>query len=125
MNASAISTAILLACLSEFESGNDDRKVGRAGEISRYQIKPEVWRDFSNCRVSWATHRYAFEVATAIMKKRVDTFGLEQGRQPTIREWYVLWNAPAQAYRGKPSKVVAKRAQRFENLVEASTKKTQ
>lgn len=33
----------LLRCLAEVETGNDDTKVGRGGERSRYQISEEVW----------------------------------------------------------------------------------
>jgi hypothetical protein len=31
------------AALAMFESGDNDRIVGRAGEISRYQIRRELW----------------------------------------------------------------------------------
>src|SRR2546426_8121216 len=34
--------------LGMIESGNNDRAVGRAGEISRYQIKKNVWRKYSS-----------------------------------------------------------------------------
>ena len=32
------------AALSQIESGDDDHAVGAAGEISRYQLKPEIWQ---------------------------------------------------------------------------------
>ncbi|HXG49204.1 MAG TPA: hypothetical protein VNO52_16390, partial [Methylomirabilota bacterium] len=38
----------LLEALSLIESGNNDRAIGRAGEVSRYQILPTVWRRYSH-----------------------------------------------------------------------------
>src|SRR6266516_276163 len=40
----------LFFALGMIESGNDDRGVGRAGEVSRYQIHPTVWRSYSGSR---------------------------------------------------------------------------
>jgi hypothetical protein len=119
--ASMVATSTLLACLSELESGNDDYKVGRAGEVSRYQIKPEVWRDITPLPIAKAKRAdIARYVADQVQLRRATTFLLYTDRRPTVREWYILWNAPAQAYSGRPSRVVAKRAKRFENLVEAA-----
>src|SRR5437899_3833634 len=42
--------AKLFFALGMIESGNDDRGIGRAGEISRYQIHPSVWRSYSVSR---------------------------------------------------------------------------
>ena len=36
-----------LFALGMIETGNNDREVGRAGEVSRYQILPVVWRNYS------------------------------------------------------------------------------
>ena len=33
-----------LEALSMIESGNNDLAVGQAGEVSRFQIRPQVWR---------------------------------------------------------------------------------
>src|SRR5881394_336850 len=42
--------AKLFFALGMIESGNDDRGIGRAGEVSRYQIHPAVWRNYSESR---------------------------------------------------------------------------
>ena len=34
----------LFFALGMIESGNNDRGIGRAGEVSRFQIHPAVWR---------------------------------------------------------------------------------
>src|SRR5258708_925017 len=39
-----------LYALGMIETGNDDREIGGAGEISRYQIHPTVWKVTSNSR---------------------------------------------------------------------------
>src|SRR4051812_33425872 len=36
--------------LGMIETGNNDREVGKAGEVSRYQILPSVWKAYSNSR---------------------------------------------------------------------------
>ena len=38
------------AALAEIESGGNDYAVGNVGEVSRYQIRPEVWRAYSSSR---------------------------------------------------------------------------
>lgn len=37
---------LLLECIAEIETGNDDTKVGACGSRSRFQISEKVWRDF-------------------------------------------------------------------------------
>jgi hypothetical protein len=96
--------------LAILESGGNDHAVGRVGEISRYQIRPELWLDGSpfDARVALANAR-------RIMSARVAAFEQSHGRAPNDFEFYVLWNAPAQIHR--PHLVVAERARRFVNLV--------
>src|SRR5258708_6108474 len=36
-----------LYALGMIETGNNDREIGGAGEISRYQIHPIVWKSYS------------------------------------------------------------------------------
>lgn len=118
--ASMVATSTLFSCLSELETGHNDHAVGRVGEVSRYQIRPEVWRDFTTQPIHDAKVAYfAGLIASRIQSRRVSMFMEIRRRKPTTREWYILWNAPAQAYRGRPSKAVAARAVRFENLVAA------
>jgi hypothetical protein len=104
------------SALSQIESGDNDRAVGAAGEISRYQIKPEVWQRFAPTSANWEDQKQALAVAKIIMEQRYADFQRASGRAPTDFEFYVLWNAPARV--GKPGSAIAERAQRFSNLVE-------
>jgi hypothetical protein len=96
--------------LAMLESGDDDRAVGRVGEISRYQIRPELWPGGNplDTRIALANARH-------IMSVRVAAFEQSHGREPDDFEFYILWNAPAQI--DHPHRIVAERARRFVNLV--------
>lgn len=105
-----------LSALSMLETGNNDRMVGRAGEISRYQILKTEWRSVTNS-VRWTDPTVAKAVTMKLIERRVGQFRVTHRREPSDFEFYVLWNAPAQVLvRGKVSKVVAERAQRYANL---------
>ena len=101
------------AALSMIESGNNDRAVGAVGEVSRFQIRPELWPGGNP-----ENPQEALTVAQKTMQSRVDHFLRRHNRQPTDFEFYVLWNAPWQAGR-HPSSTVKERAQRFVNLVQS------
>src|SRR5882724_10057844 len=63
--------------LAMIESGGDDHAIGRAGEISRYQILPELWlagnpADASN----------ALANAQRIISPRIAVFAKSHGRMP-------------------------------------------
>ena len=103
------------AALSQLESGDNDRAVGRMGEISRYQILPDVWAAFAPDNADWENPKDALAVAKQAMKKRCADFQQTHHRPPTDFEFYVLWNAPAQIER--PGTVVTERAKRFCNLL--------
>ena len=103
------------AALSEIESGNSDCAVGAAGEVSRYQMKPEVWRQYAATNADWQKPEDALKTAREVMKDRCAAFEQMFHRQPTDFEFYVLWNAPGQIR--KPAKSIRERAERFCNLV--------
>jgi len=105
------------AALSLIESGNNDAAVGRAGEVSRFQIKPSLWEQYGppDPVAARTNPRAALRVARAIMNSRCGEFERRFHRPPTDFEYYVLWNAPAQIQ--KPARAVAERAARFSNLV--------
>jgi hypothetical protein len=96
--------------LSMLETGNNDYAIGRCGEISRYQIRAQLWPggDPQNARA-------ALTVAQRIMRARLGQFEQTHGRLPTDFEFYVLWNAPAEV--DHPVPCVVERARRFVNLV--------
>jgi hypothetical protein len=103
------------AALSQIESGDDDSAVGPAGEVSRYQIKPEVWRQHPSATQDWENPEHALAVAQQTMKERCAAFEQQFKRPPNDTEFYILWNAPGQIER--PSKAVRDRAERFCNLL--------
>ncbi|HUA39524.1 MAG TPA: hypothetical protein VMA35_14120 [Candidatus Sulfopaludibacter sp.] len=104
--------------LSMLETGDDDSAVGRCGEISRYQIRAELWPGGNPQNA-----RAALSVARNIMQTRVARFQETHGRSPTNFEFYVLWNAPAEI--DHPVPCVAERARRYANLVERETHQAQ
>jgi hypothetical protein len=103
------------SALSQIESGDRDAARGVAGEVSRYQIKPRIWRRYASPGAEWTKREDALAVAQTVMKKRCADFERSTQRSPTDFEFYILWNAPAQV--GKPGKAVRERAERFCNLV--------
>jgi hypothetical protein len=109
-----------LSALSMLETGNNDRMVGRAGEISRYQILKSEWRSVTNT-ARWTDPHIARQVTLKLIDQRVKQFRVKHQRDPSDFEFYVLWNAPAQVLQGKVSRVVAERAHRFANLCSIRT----
>jgi len=96
--------------LAMLESGDNDYAIGRAGEISRYQIRPELWSGGNPLDADAARAN-----AQRIMSFRTALFEQSHARAPDDFEFYVLWNAPAQI--DHPHRIVAERARRFKNLV--------
>ena len=110
------------SALAAIESGGNDHSVGRAGEVSRYQIKPIEWRRVSSAPLSRATvPATALAVTRRILNERCAEFAARFHRAPTDFEFYVLWNAPNQLLLGHgPTTIVRERAERFVNLVNAA-----
>lgn len=104
--------------LSQIESGDNDFAVGRAGEISRYQIRRELWQTVTRVPLSEATNSaVAINVAKSIALARMENFRQQYNRPPTDSEFYILWNAPGEI--DHPSHVVRSRASLYANLVSA------
>ncbi len=101
--------------LSLIESGNNDRAIGPYGEISRYEVKPEIWTRYAPTNAHWTNPEVSLAVAKRIMQERCAAFERSFKRPPNDFEFYVLWNAPAQIQ--KPSTNVTERAERFRNLM--------
>ena len=112
------------SALSMIETGDNDRMVGRAGEISRYQILKREWRSVSDS-TQFTDRKVSEAVARRLIDQRVTRFKSIYGRNPTDFEFYGLWNAPAQVYRGQVSPVVAERCRRFANLCQLASESTQ
>ena len=108
--------------LGMIESGNDDRGIGRAGEVSRYQIHPLVWKAYSTSK-EYYDHEISLRVAREHWSCLTNYFRQKAGREPTDFDMYVLWNTRFGYYAGKGfeprrlPRIVRDRAQRFVNLV--------
>jgi hypothetical protein len=114
--------AKLFFALGMIESGNDDRGIGRGGEVSRYQIHPSVWKsyspstDYRNPEVSARVARHHWNYLTNYFREYA-------GREPTPFDMYVLWNTRFGHYARKGfdparlSSIIRDRARRFVNLV--------
>lgn len=103
------------------EASGADRLRGGAGEISRFQILPEVWRAYSRSR-DYTNPQVAWTVAQRILDDRISDFQKATGRSPKPIELYLLWNKPghfaAKGYSvGKVASQYRLKAQRFENLL--------
>lgn len=109
--------------LSMIETGGDDLEIGRAGEVSRYQIMPSVWRRYSDSR-SYHDPEISLEVAQQHWSTLYNSFKQHAHRKPTDFDMYVLWNTHYGYYakRGfdpaRLNAVVCERAQRYVNLVQ-------
>jgi hypothetical protein len=104
------------------ESGNNDRGIGRAGEVSRVQILPSVWKAYSSSR-EYQNPEVTFSVASQHWNYLASYFRQRVGHEPDYFDMYVLWNTRLgyYAHHGfNPSRLdatVRGRAVRFVNLI--------
>lgn len=109
--------------LGMIETANNDDEIGGAGEVSRYQIMPSVWKHYSDSR-SYQNPEISLEVAQLHWTALHAFFKQQTHREPTNFDMYVLWNTRYGYYASKgfnPARlnpVVRDRAQRFVNLIE-------
>jgi len=108
--------------LGQVESSNNDHAIGKAGEVSRFQILPSVWRTYEK-KFNPTDQILAWTVAQKCLKARSKRFESNTGSKPTPNELYALWNAPgvfaSRSYQfGKLPPVIRARAERFANLIE-------
>lgn len=106
-----------MAALSMIETGNNDHMVGRAGEISRYQILKSEWRSITSS-TRYSDPATARSVTRQLLERRERRFRALYRRCPTHFEIYALWNAPGQVFNGRVSPVVSERCRRYANLCE-------
>jgi hypothetical protein len=111
-----------LFALGMIETGNNDWMVGSAGEVSRYQLSPAVWKSYSKS-YEYRNPEVSLQVARQHWLYLATYFKEKTGRVPTDFDMYVLWNTRYGYYAHKSfskrliSPVVQDRAQRFVNLV--------
>ena len=105
------------------ETADNDAAVGGAGEVSRYQIKPWIWRQYSDSE-AYRNRRISAEVAEQHLAKLERIFQKGAGRAPSDFDVYVLWNAGPTYYarirfsKARVHPVIRERAQRYANLRE-------
>ena len=92
------------------------------GEVSRYQIMPAVWKQYSDSR-SYRNPNVSLTVAQQHWTSLYVGFKKQAHREPSDFDMYVLWNTHYGYYarRGfeptRLSPIVRDRAQCFANLV--------
>ena len=112
-----------LEAISMIETGDNDSARGGAGEVSRYQLMPRVWRCYTNS-ADYANSQVSAGVAQQHLDYLEGWFRGQVGRPPSELEIYVLWNAGPTYYGKKhftPAAVhasIRERAERFVNLRE-------
>jgi len=111
-----------LNALGMIETGNDDRAIGAAGEVSRYQLAPPVWKSYSSSS-DYRNPAISLQVARLHWNHLAAYFKEKTGRMPEDFDMYVLWNTRYGYYahynfsHRQVSAIVRDRAQRFVNLV--------
>jgi len=109
--------------LGMIETGNRDDEIGGAGEVSRYQIMPSVWRQYSHSQ-NYQNPDVSLTVAQKHWARLYVGFIKQAHREPTDFDMYVLWNTHYGYYASKgfnPNRLAAsvrERAQRYVNLVQ-------
>jgi hypothetical protein len=110
-----------LAAISMIETGDNDSAIGRAGEVSRYQIKPVVWHQYTDSN-AYRDPRMSARVAAQHLEQLETVFRTKTGREPTDFDRYVMWNGGMTYYASvkfspKAVKaVIRERANRYVNL---------
>jgi hypothetical protein len=111
-----------LNALGMIETGNNDRVIGAAGEISRYQLAPPVWKTYSRS-MDYRNPAVSLQVARQHWSHLAAYFKEKTGHMPGDFDMYVLWNTRYgyyAHYNFSPrliSAIVRDRADRFVNLV--------
>jgi hypothetical protein len=113
--------------LAEWETGARqagrcpaDFAVGTRKEISRFQILPSVWHEYSSAD-NFHDPNAAWAVTQKILREREIEFRKATGREWDAMDLYLMWNAPgvyrrANWDRTKVSRVVRERAEHFAAL---------
>lgn len=115
-----LSWTIVRLALGQVESGNNDYAWGAHAEISRYQIRPNLWRSITHSN-RYMDNKTAWSVAKTILIIRKGEFIHKMDRLPNPAELYALWNAPNTFRRRnynwrKLPKTIKTRCEQFNNL---------
>ena len=110
-----------LEALSMLETGDRDSAVGGVGELSRYQMQPSVWKQYSSSQ-AYRDPVVSGQVAGQHLNFLESNFRRLAGREPSEFDVYVLWNAGLGYYSkrdfspARVSPVIRERAERYVNL---------
>ena len=110
-----------LEALSMIETGDNDAAIGTAGEVSRYQIKPRIWQEYSPSK-AYRDVTISAKVAGRHLAGLERIFRSRAGREPGDFDLYVLWNAGPTYYAKvhfsakRVHPIIRERAQRYANL---------
>ena len=103
-----------LWALSQIESGMNPAAIGRAGEVTEYQITPSALQGAKIPLSATLTRSGAKNAACSIIARRIGQFKRVHLRAPTDYEVGLLWHCPAAV--GRPNAEQNDFATRFSNL---------
>lgn len=91
---------LFLAALSSVESGNNDLAVGAAGEVSRYQISPLVWRAYAQPNENPTNANHAKIVALRYINSELtNRIPAHFDEHDQVRTLAAMWNYGPKAAR--------------------------
>ena len=109
------------------ETGNNGKLIGKQGEVSAYQIKPRVWKQYKNTPYSvyyWSSLDYSSIIAINHRLWLYDNYIRLSGYKTMNNlEFYCLWNLGLEGFRKYSFNVQAvprkarDAAMRYNNLV--------
>jgi hypothetical protein len=124
---SAPKTTPELKALAMIETGNNGLRIGKAGEVSAYQIKPIVWKQQKSIPYNvhyWSRLDYASAVAMEHKLWLCHNYCKQSGYSNVNNlEFYCLWNMGLEGFRKYSFSVQAvprktrNAAMRYNNLV--------
>lgn len=90
---SSVDLVLLLNCIAEVESGNDDTKIGKHGERSRYQISKIVWNKHYRAYdfVRFCSGSFAKSVAFAHLNWLDQNLSFKGTTEKHFREYSLAW----------------------------------
>ena len=115
-----------LRALGQIETGMDDKAIGKNGEVSRYQILPNVWKElglFPYSKENWENPNKAAQVAEVLIKRNERWHSECSSKMLDAVDAYIMWNAGFTYYKKRGfnklsvSKRILNRAKRYENLL--------
>jgi hypothetical protein len=108
--------------LGMLETGNCDICIGPAGEVSRYQIMPFLWKRYAWDQHGYTNAAFAMMIGQTIIYDRIKIYEsmiTAKGEKPkpiTDEQFAMLWHCPGRFF--NPTSSDLDYARRFANLVQ-------